>query len=118
MEHAEDFDFEEWSSLAVADPEAFEAKRQLAIEKVISSGAPEYRHRLRQLQWKVDAIRTASPNPMAACIRIYDLFSQHTFGPGGFLEILQQVSGGAWEHMGERPVRPLAAVLPLAPCRN
>jgi len=83
------FDFDKWSELAKSDPQAFEQERTAAIEDFILQ-LPEKRQKaMRQLQWKIDAVRSASPNALASCIRIYDMFIEQTYGEGGFLDTLE-----------------------------
>lgn len=72
--------FDELAELAQSDPEAFEAYRSQQIEAVINE-APEYlRHRLRGLQFQVDAQRSLHDNPLGSCIKIsqmmHDSFAQ------------------------------------------
>lgn len=72
--------FDELAELAKSDPEAFEAYRSQQIEAVINE-APEYlRHRLRGLQFQVDAQRSLHDTPLGSCIKIsqmmHDSFAQ------------------------------------------
>ena len=82
------FDFDYWMKLAQTDSEAFENERRETIEELIRSMPKRYHRRLRQLQWKVDTIRAASPNPLASCVRISTLLMDHTYGEGGLLDSL------------------------------
>lgn len=66
-----DLTFNEWAKLFKDDPEEFERKRAEVIDKVIASAYPaEMQHRLRQLQWTIDAEREASKNPLDALVKV------------------------------------------------
>ena len=82
------FDFDYWMKLAQSDAEAFETERRETIEQLILSMPEQHHRRLRQLQWKIDTIRTVSPNPLAACIRISKMLMDRTYGEGGLLDSL------------------------------
>lgn len=83
------FDFDEWSQLASSDPEAFEQKRQEAINKIIQN-APEARQkRLRCLQWRIDQTRRLSSTPLSACIKISKLMWDSVLGENGMLDALK-----------------------------
>jgi hypothetical protein len=79
-------DWEKWVELAREDPEKFERERSAAIEKLIMSQSARHRHRSRQLQWKIDAVRKTSPTALYSCIRIYDMLMDSVYGPKGLLE--------------------------------
>lgn len=81
-------DWWKWVELARQDPEQFERERAATIEEFIMSQPARCRHRSRQLQWKIDAIRQTSPNSLYACIRIYDLLIDSVYGPKGLLEVI------------------------------
>lgn len=81
-------DWEQWARLYRENPEAFERERQAAIEELIMNQPVDVRHRSRQLQWRIDAVRRRAPNSLASCIRIYDMLMDSVYGPGGLLEIL------------------------------
>jgi len=87
-----EFDFDYWASLAETDPQAFERQRAAVIEEVIASRPAQYQQRLRQLQWKIDTVRQLSPNPLASCLRIYDLLMDMTYGEGGLLDSLNALA--------------------------
>ncbi|MDH5191001.1 MAG: DUF3135 domain-containing protein [Gammaproteobacteria bacterium] len=83
-------DFTEWAELATSDPEAFEEKREEAVESFIRSVPTETRRRrLRQLQWQIDGIRRRSKSPMGACMKITSLMWDSVYGEGGLLDTLQ-----------------------------
>lgn len=79
-------DWERWVELAREDPEKFEKERSAAIENLIMSQPERHRHRSRQLQWKINAVRKTSPNALYSCIRIYDMLMDSVYGPKGLLE--------------------------------
>jgi hypothetical protein len=81
-------DFEHWAQLAIADPEAFEARRSRLIEAFISSAPIERQPRLRGLQWRIDQIRRSARTPLASCIRISRMMWDSVLGPGGLHETL------------------------------
>lgn len=85
------FDFDYWAKLAETDPEAFEKKRRATVDKLILSMPDEHRPRMKQLQWKIDAVREVSPNPLASCMRIYDMLMDRTYGDGGLLDSLNEL---------------------------
>jgi hypothetical protein len=62
--------FDEMMRLASDDPESLESIRVQAIENFISSAPQDLQRRLRGLQFRIDATRTCSSNPMAACLKI------------------------------------------------
>jgi hypothetical protein len=82
-------DWEEWVRLAHEDPEKFERERAAAIEELIMSQPAETRHRNRQLQWKINAIRQTSPNSLYACVRIYEMLMDTVYGPDGLLAAIE-----------------------------
>ena len=65
--------YQAFAELARDDPQAFEARRSELIEDYIS-GAPErIRHRLRQLQFRLDGIRRLSGSPLGTLLKIQAL---------------------------------------------
>ncbi|HHJ40482.1 MAG: hypothetical protein AXA67_01130 [Methylothermaceae bacteria B42] len=70
--HITSFDFDEWQQLAKANPAAFEVKRHETITQFLEQLAPEQRHRLEKLQWRIDMERKRSATPMSALLKIYD----------------------------------------------
>lgn len=81
-------DWEQWVKLFRENPEEFERQRLAAIEELIDSQPVHIRHRSRQLQWRIDAIRRRAPNSLSACIRIYDMMIETVYGPGGLVEAI------------------------------
>ncbi len=88
----EQFDFEDWASLAQNDPAAFEAKRQEMIDKLIEGAPEDLRQRLRSFQWRIDMERSRSANPLQACIRISNMTWDLIYADRGFLWSLQAMS--------------------------
>ncbi len=84
-------DFDEWATLATADPAAFETRRRELIETFIARSHPERQQRLRCLQWKIDQIRDLSPTPLSACVKISNLMWDSLTGLGGLKESLEQL---------------------------
>lgn len=70
MRGSQQRNFDAWSELARRDPVAFEARRRQAIEAAIRLASPKRQATLRRLQWRIDGVRRASPNPLAAAIRM------------------------------------------------
>lgn len=89
-------DFEQWSSLAVKDPQAFEAQRCRLIDDFLTRiPSAQQQERLRRLQWRIDQVRDRSNNPMAACLSLYTMMWDRLLGEGGMLEALQGMEAGA-----------------------
>ena len=86
--HLEDFDFTEWKNLYQEDPEAFENKRQLWIDSLISSAPQEYHQRLNGLMFQINAKRDRSSNPIQACMDISKMMWTSTADLRTFLEEL------------------------------
>lgn len=105
--HKPQLDFEQWSELAKADPDAFEAKRAEAIDAMIQQLPEPKRERMRCLQWKIDQVRGQASNPMAACIKLSEMMWDSLVGPGGMKDMLERVS-----NQNCKPL-PKARVLPL-----
>jgi hypothetical protein len=59
--------------MAKEDPEALEQLRLAHVEAIIAEAGESNERRLRGLQFRIDAIRRGSSNPMAACLRISKL---------------------------------------------
>lgn len=81
-------DWEQWVKLYRENPEEFERERLAAIEELIMSQPVFIRHRSRQLQWRIDAVRRRAPNSLSSCIRVYDMMIESVYGPGGLLEVI------------------------------
>lgn len=88
-------DFEQWSTLATEDPEAFEAQRSRVIDEFlgrVASGPQQ--ERLRRLQWRIDQVRDRSNSPMAACLSMYAMMWDRLLGEGGMLDALHGKASG------------------------
>ncbi|MDX1251807.1 MAG: DUF3135 domain-containing protein [Gammaproteobacteria bacterium] len=83
------FDFDEWTTLAKTDPEAFARRRREAIEKLIASAPPTRQQRLRGLQWSIDAELQTCRTPLQACMRIFDRMWDSVYGAHGLLDALK-----------------------------
>lgn len=106
------FDFDEWSSLARTDPEAFETRRQAMIHEFIDSVPAHRRRRLHGLQWRLDAERLRARTPLAACVRLQSLMVGQV--QGELLPALRALIGPAADHPAPRAdARPRAEVIPL-----
>lgn len=84
-------DFDEWARLAKTDPEEFETRRREIIESTIARNPTGRQQRLRSLQWKIDQIRTLSPTPISACVKISNMMWDSLTGPGGLKDSLAQL---------------------------
>lgn len=107
------FDYEDWAALARDNPAAFEEKRKREIENVISRAPMRLQQRLRCLQWRIDMERDRSPNPLAACIKLYSMMWDSVVAEHGFLSALQLLTEqdshlAEWKKPGKR-----AQVLPF-----
>ena len=105
------FDFDYWLELAESDAEAFESKRRETIEELIRSMPKRHHRRLRQLQWKIDAVRDVSPNPLASCVRISTMLIDHTYGEGGLLDSLNALVRPNPSAIVDSPPKPIGKVL-------
>ena len=85
------FDFEQWAALAKTDPEAFEAKRQAEIRRVIEQAPLHLRCRLEGVQWRVDMMRRKCRHPMAACAKTFNMMWESVYGDHGLLDALQSL---------------------------
>jgi len=65
-----DFDVKAWQALAKTDPAEFERRRVALLEELIASAPPDIQRRLRGTQFRVDAERQKSTNPLSATLRI------------------------------------------------
>lgn len=83
-----DFDLDYWLSLAERDPEGFERERKELIRSFIAEQEAKSRKGLKKMQWRVDSVRLVSSNPLASCLRIYQMLMEKTYGDNGFVETL------------------------------
>jgi hypothetical protein len=82
------FDFDRWSALAKADPQAFESWRLALIEETIASAPADCRQRMRGLQFRIDLERRRARTPLKACMRISSLMWRSVVGENGLLDAL------------------------------
>jgi beta-N-acetylhexosaminidase len=100
-----EFDFQEWASLAKDDPDAFERKRQEAIEAYIARVPEGEQQRLRGLQFRIDMERQRASNPLSACIRINKMMmDQFTTLRGALDELKSEVEGHRPSYPRAEPV--------------
>lgn len=88
-------DFDAWRELATRDPVRFEALRGRAIDAAIRRAPKEHQHRLRCLQWRIDAVRHRSGTPLAATIRISGMMSESL---ARLTRVLQEGGSGGTKH--------------------
>jgi len=84
----QDFDFDEWLNLAKSDPEAFELRRQQAVEELIIAAPSDRQHRLRGMQWRVDMERRKYKDPLVSCQKVFGMMWQSVYGDNGLLQVL------------------------------
>ena len=87
----ENFDFDEWKTLAVKDPDGFESCRQQAVNSLIGRLEGGKQQRLRALQWRIDQVRRMSPAPISACYRMYGMMWDSVLREGGLLDFMQRL---------------------------
>ena len=81
-------DFDKAVALARQDPEAYEQYRLDAIEAMISRSSRENQPHLRRLQWRIDQERRRASNPVAACVKIYEMMWESFSGDYGFVDVI------------------------------
>ena len=89
-----DFPFDDWARLASEDPDSFEAARRLMIDSLIETAPAPVQARLRGLQWQIDHLRTLTPTPLGACVKISNLMWQKLLGPDGLVEHIERLGSG------------------------
>lgn len=99
-----DLDFDQWSSLARSDPEAFEHCRRELVESFIQGAPPRHRQRLQRLQWRIDAERRRHSNPMGSCVHLSRMMLDAVYGRNGLADSL-----AALIREGPEPSPPAAA---------
>lgn len=105
--------FDEWSSLAHNDPEAFEARRKEFIDQYIESLPADVQQRMRQLQWRIDTVRKLAGTPMAACLKIYNMMWDSVVGEHGMVEKLNHIASLSAPVNNTSVVEKKADVLPF-----
>jgi hypothetical protein len=81
-------DFEEAMELAKNDPDAFEQYRKDTIEAMITGATKQNQPYLRRLQWRIDQERSRASNPVAACVKIYEMMWESFTGDYGFVDVI------------------------------
>jgi hypothetical protein len=94
-QHNTEFDFDEWSALAKADPAAFEQKRLDLIEEFLASLPLHDQKRLRGLQFRIDMERRRARTPMAACLKLSAMMWDSLMGSRGLKNALDSLLGTA-----------------------
>jgi len=89
---AKQMDFDDWLTLAMNDPDAFEIARTEAIQAFLATVPSHTRHRLTGLQWRIDMMRKQSKTPMAACQAIYSMMWDKLAGDHGMLDGLKALA--------------------------
>lgn len=83
------FNFQAWARMAKEEPDLFEEKRQAVLEAFIARAPERNRARLQGLQWRIDMERRRASNPLAACVRIYEMMWESFAGERGLIKALQ-----------------------------
>ena len=104
------FDFDEWRQLAETDPEAFELRRQQAIESLITATPDNRQQRLRGLQWRVDMERRKARDPLMSCRTVFGMMWNSVYGDNGLLQALNDLPASRLRKLSP-PERPTARVL-------
>lgn len=84
-----DFNFDEWLQLAASDPEAFEQRRQQAIDELIANSPGEHQQRLRGLQWRIDMERRKYKDSLVRCQKVFSMMWASVYSDHGLLQALQ-----------------------------
>ena len=85
------FNFNEWSKLAINDPEAFEHKRKQVIEQTILAMSATTQQRIRSLQWRIDQERKFCKSSIAACIKLSNMMWEQVIGDTGLLQSIKSL---------------------------
>lgn len=88
-----DFDYQEWASLAKADPEAFESRRVQYIDQFLNTSG-KHRQRLEGLQFRIDATRRLAHSSSMALLAISKLMIQSLSHLGDELTALELLARG------------------------
>ena len=62
------FDFNEWAELNKVDPEAFEKRREAALNDFVASVDQECRHGLEQTRFRMEMIRKRAKSPLQSAL--------------------------------------------------
>ena len=95
---------DELLKLAQENPEALESLRQREIESLISSAPEGMQRRLRGLQFQIDAKRSLSKTPMAACVAVSQMMFNSVYE-------LNDILNGDGKKLDNRKVSEAAEVL-------
>jgi len=106
-----ELDFDEAMELARKDPEAFEQYRRDVIEALIARAPERNRQHLRCLQWRIEQERKLASNPIAACVKLYQMMWDSFAGESGLVDTIHNVRNSA--HSMES-LQPKAKVLSFA----
>jgi hypothetical protein len=83
-----ELDFDEAMELARTDPEAFEQYRHDVIEALIARAPERNRQHLRCLQWRINQERERASNPIAACVKLYQMMWDSFAGECGLIDTI------------------------------
>ena len=83
-----ELDFDEAMQLARTDPEIFERYRQYVIDTLIARAPERNQEHLRRLQWRIDQERERASNPVAACVKLYEMMWESFAGEYGLNNII------------------------------
>lgn len=83
-----DFNFDEWLQLAKTDPEAFEKRRQQAIDELIATAPVKHQQRLQGLQWRVDMERRKYKDSLVRCQKVFSMMWASVYNDNGLLQAL------------------------------
>ena len=83
-----ELDFYEAMELARTDPDAFEQYRKYIIESLIARAPKRSREHLRRLQWRIDMERERASNPVAACVKLYEMMWESFAGESGLVDTI------------------------------
>ena len=88
-----ELDFDAAMELARTDPEAFEQYRQDVIEALIARAPERNRQHLRCLQWRINQERKRASNPIAACVKLYQMMWDSFAGESGLIDTIVNAQG-------------------------
>lgn len=108
-----DFDFDNWTKLAMSDPVLFEKEREKIIEEAIKKVPERGQERLRRLQWRINMKRAQCSNPLSACVHISRMMMDSVFGKGGLKDSLDLLLGKSKETVQKKEAHIL--YFPLTP---
>jgi hypothetical protein len=108
-------DFDEWMVLARSDPDEFERRRRILIEKTISRASARSQPRLRCLQWRIDMERQRARTPLAACLRLSSMMWDSVVGESGLLHALDAFRRGSLSELAARAPAATIMVFPRHP---